>query len=351
MIKKEYHKIKSINDNENIIGNPLKNKLVNNIRAKEERVDTLNNTDKNIYNKNIFKQNETPQIKNFKKQIGNEGSQVKFIKKLSSDIKQEINNNTNIQKNNSNGNNVYFNNNDNNNKESINNIDKQNEKIDSLNKFSSPTEKISKSKKDLFINSPSIEEKKIEKNSANIKNEEETSRNKYNNNFNIYNQNTIPFKSKIIHRPSNSVVLSTNNNIVNVYQETNNNEPSFPYSVKNTKKIIINSRPKDYDPQFNFTIHQVEIDQRKNPQNLFIIKSIKSQKSINENDAKINNIKTKRRKSLNNLKFNKTLSPQGFHKEIIDCEGTIVYKKNINFNEQFPPSKNKLKIINIGNPI
>ena len=188
MIKKEYHKIKSINDNENIIGNPLKNKLVNNIRAKEERVDTLNNTDKNIYNKNIFKQNETPQIKNFKKQIGNE-SQVKFIKKLSSDIKQEINNNTNIQ----NGNNVYFNNNDNNNKESINNIDKKNEKIDSLNKFSSPTEKISKSKKDLFINSPSIEEKKIEKNSSNIKNEEETSRNQYSNNFNLYNQNTIPF--------------------------------------------------------------------------------------------------------------------------------------------------------------
>ncbi len=340
IIKKQKNKIVSLTHNENLNNNPLKNKMVNS-RLREDKIDSLNNTDKNIYNKNIFKQNEnneTTQFKIIRKQNGNEAP--KFMKKIpDNNIRQD--NNINIVKSN----------------EQINiNKDKQNEISDnklfykiSLEKKSIP--EMSKSKKDLLINSTLIEEKIIEKNYSNNKKEEESLRNRYNN-YNLYTQNPKSYKTKIIHRPSNSLVLNRiNNNINNTYyHETNNNEYSVPSTFKNfNKKIIIDSRPKDYDPEFTFNILQVEVDKSKSPQN-FVIKSNKSEKSINE-DLKINSVIPKRRKSLNNINFNKPLSPQDFHKEIIDYEGTTVYKKNINFNEQFPPSKNKLKIINIGNPI
>ena len=152
-------------------------------------------------------------------------------------------------------------------------------------------------------------------------------------------------KIKYYHRPSNSVVLNTNNNNINnkyyYIQGHNTNEKINPLIIKNKKKYFNVIRPKEYDRDFNYNIIDIELEPKNNPQNLFIFKSIKSEKNINENI--IGNQHNRRKSVNNNMKFTKTFSPQGFHKEIIDCYGTTVYKKNINFNEQFPPSKNKLK--------
>ena len=286
------------NNSENLILNSLYNRI-NNTKKKSinSKFDTLN-TERNLLNQ-----------------------QIENNDNLSNQNKKKQNNNNTL-----NNNNNYF-------KISLSNE----KKIDYFEK------KKKKSKKDLYLNidkqtSPPTEEKQKK---GQIQNND----NLQNNNYNIYNQNSRMHKIKYYHRPSNSVVLNTNNNNINnkyyYIQEHNTNEKINPLIIKNKKKYFNVIRPKEYDRDFNYNIIDIELEPKNNPQNLFIFKSIKSEKNINENI--IGNQHNRRKSVNNNMKFTKTFSPQGFHKEIIDCYGTTVYKKNINFNEQFPPSKNKLK--------
>ncbi len=317
---KDSIKLKNVNTNiqirnnsnsENLMINSLFNRVGNN-KVKENnnsKYETLI-TERNVINQQSFKQIENNDI------LSNQNIKKKNI------------NNT-------------INNNNNNLRNSISNE----KKIDYFQKAKN------KYKKDIYLNierqsSPTTEEKQ--------KNEQiQINDISHNNNYNIYNQNSRMYKIKYYHRPSNSVVINTNsNNINNKYyvQDQNTNEKINPLNIKHKKNYYQNNQPKEYDRDFNFNIIEVELEPKNNPQNLFIFKSIKSEKNINDNI--LGNQNKRRRQSVNNnMKFTKTFSPQGFHKEIIDCYGTTVYKKNINFNEQFPPSRNKLKTINLLNPI
>ena len=296
------------NNSENLMINSIYNRVGNNkIKENNSKFETLN-IERNLLNQQSFKQIEN-----------NDNSLIQNMKK--------------------DNNNKIINNNNNNLRNNILN-EKRIDYFEKVNK---------KYQKDLYL---SIERKTSPQKEEKQKNEQiQINENSHNNNYNIYNQNSKIHKMKYYHRPSNSVVINTNNNnIYNKYyyiQDQNSNEKINPLNIKNKKKYYDN-KTKEYDGDFNYNI--IELEPNNIPQKFFIFKSIKSEKNINDNI--LGNQNKRRRQSVNNnMKFTKTFSPQGFHKEIIDCYGTTVYKKNINFNEQFPPSKNKLKNLNLVNPI
>ena len=296
------------NNSENLMINSIYNRVGNNkIKENNSKFETLN-IERNLLNQQSFKQIEN-----------NDNSLIQNMKK---------DNNNNI-----------INNNNNNLRNNILN-EKRIDYFEKVNK---------KYQKDLYL---SIERKTSPQKEEKQKNEQiQINENSHNNNYNIYNQNSKIHKMKYYHRPSNSVVINTNNNNINnkyyYIQDQNSNEKINPLNIKNKKKYYDN-KTKEYDGDFNYNI--IELEPNNIPQKFFIFKSIKSEKNINDNI--LGNQNKRRRQSVNNnMKFTKTFSPQGFHKEIIDCYGTTVYKKNINFNEQFPPSKNKLKNLNLVNPI
>ncbi len=296
------------NNSENLMINSIYNRVGNNkIKENNSKFETLN-IERNLLNQQSFKQIEN-----------NDNSLIQNMKK---------DNNNNI-----------INNNNNNLRNNILN----GKRIDYFEKVNK------KYQKDLYL---SIERKTSPQKEEKQKNEQiQINENSHNNNYNIYNQNSKIHKMKYYHRPSNSVVINTNNNNINnkyyYIQDQNSNEKINPLNIKNKKKYYDN-KTKEYDGDFNYNI--IELEPNNIPQKFFIFKSIKSEKNINDNI--LGNQNKRRKQSVNNnMKFTKTFSPQGFHKEIIDCYGTTVYKKNINFNEQFPPSKNKLKNLNLVNPI
>ena len=297
------------NNSENLMINSIYNRVGNNkIKENNSKFETLN-IERNLLNQQSFKQIEN-----------NDNSLIQNMKK---------DNNNNI-----------INNNNNNLRNNILN----GKRIDYFEKVNK------KYQKDLYL---SIERKTSPQKEEKQKNEQiQINENSHNNNYNIYNQNSKIHKMKYYHRPSNSVVINTNNNNINnkyyYIQDQNSNEKINPLNIKNKKKYYYDNKTKEYDGDFNYNI--IELEPNNIPQKFFIFKSIKSEKNINDNI--LGNQNKRRRQSVNNnMKFTKTFSPQGFHKEIIDCYGTTVYKKNINFNEQFPPSKNKLKNLNLVNPI
>ena len=297
------------NNSENLMINSIYNRVGNNkIKENNSKFETLN-IERNLLNQQSFKQIEN-----------NDNSLIQNMKK---------DNNNNI-----------INNNNNNLRNNILN----GKRIDYFEKVNK------KYQKDLYL---SIERKTSPQKEEKQKNEQiQINENSHNNNYNIYNQNSKIHKMKYFHRPSNSVVINTNNNNINnkyyYIQDQNSNEKINPLNIKNKKKYYYDNKTKEYDGDFNYNI--IELEPNNIPQKFFIFKSIKSEKNINDNI--LGNQNKRRRQSVNNnMKFTKTFSPQGFHKEIIDCYGTTVYKKNINFNEQFPPSKNKLKNLNLVNPI
>ncbi len=297
------------NNSENLMINSIYNRVGNNkIKENNSKFETLN-IERNLLNQQSFKQIEN-----------NDNSLIQNMKK---------DNNNNI-----------INNNNNNLRNNILN----GKRIDYFEKVNK------KYQKDLYL---SIERKTSPQKEEKQKNEQiQINENSHNNNYNIYNQNSKIHKMKYYHRPSNSVVINTNNNNINnkyyYIQDQNSNEKINPLNIKNKKKYYYDNKTKEYDGDFNYNI--IELEPNNIPQKFFIFKSIKSEKNINDNI--LGNQNKRRKQSVNNnMKFTKTFSPQGFHKEIIDCYGTTVYKKNINFNEQFPPSKNKLKNLNLVNPI
>ena len=297
------------NNSENLMINSIYNRVGNNkIKENNSKFETLN-IERNLLNQQSFKQIEN-----------NDNSLIQNMKK--------------------DNNNKIINNNNNNLRNNILN-EKRIDYFEKVNK---------KYQKDLYL---SIERKTSPQKEEKQKNEQiQINENSHNNNYNIYNQNSKIHKMKYYHRPSNSVVINTNNNNINnkyyYIQDQNSNEKINPLNIKNKKKYYYDNKTKEYDGDFNYNI--IELEPNNIPQKFFIFKSIKSEKNINDNI--LGNQNKRRRQSVNNnMKFTKTFSPQGFHKEIIDCYGTTVYKKNINFNEQFPPSKNKLKNLNLVNPI
>ena len=112
--------------------------------------------------------------------------------------------------------------------------------------------------------------------------------------------------------------------------------------LENKKQNLNNIRPKGYDPNFNFNLIELKIDNKCNPPGIFNNNLFKFESC----NRRINNRFNLNNSIINN--FSKTFL-NNFYKDVIDCNSAkISPKKNINFNDVLPSQKNKIKFIKIG---
>ena len=155
-----------------------------------------------------------------------------------------------------------------------------------------------------------------------------------------YLKNPIKNKNNMIehlkHNSFNALSPKLNQNtfINDVNKEYNN--------LENKNQNLNNIRPKDYDPDFNFNLIELKIDNKYSPPLLFNNNFVKyEQNGRYNNKFNLNN-------SPNINNFSKTYL-NNFYKDFIDCYSSkITPKKNVNFNDVLPLSqRNKIKFIKI----
>ena len=157
-----------------------------------------------------------------------------------------------------------------------------------------------------------------------------------------------PISKKVYHTYKKYKTVSINSMIPKLYSnhlirdinlENNNNLNN----LKQKKNYFTDNRPKDYDPDFNFNLIQLKIENV--PSNSFY----KNYKFDNNNDIHYDD---SNKNNITNYSFNNNYSKNyfnGFQKDFIESSRTKASKKILNFNDILPPSsKKKVKFIKIG---
>ena len=268
------------------------------------------NENKNLQNQLVIERKNVNNIQN-----DNYDNQ---ISSSSQEKNEKIVNLKNIN-NNNNNNYTYYN-------QSNNNII-YNNSIGINNKKYSSTQLIDKSMLEKFLNEPSSFNPNYN--------------NKNNNNNNIKQHKQINLKNqKVNHNKFNSISTSTNTKLSAInFLNYDSNIPQKKI-IKTKKKMYIKNTPKDYDSGFGFNFIQLGLERKLTSQNTFLINNFQSERDIIQSRNDNNRISYSNNKNTNLIRSS---SPSDYHKEFIDSEGNIVYRRNIKFNDILP-SKKKNKI-------
>lgn len=266
------------------------------------------NENKNLQNQLVIERKNVNNIQN-----DNYDNQ---ISSSSQEKNEKIVNLKNIN-NNNNNNYTYYN-------QSNNNII-YNNSIGINNKKYSSTQLIDKSMLEKFLNEPSSFNPNYN--------------NKNNNNNNIKQHKQINLKNqKVNHNKFNSISTSTNTKLSAInFLNYDSNIPQKKI-IKTKKKMYIKNTPKDYDSGFGFNFIQLGLERKLTSQNTFLINNFQSERDIIQSRNDNNRISYSNNKNTNLIRSS---SPSDYHKEFIDSEGNIVYRRNIKFNDILPSKKKK----------